>query len=311
MQKNNDILVGKKIRQLREKNGWSIEELALKIPLHKSNVSRMEKYGQGTEIEKLQRLAEIFEVDISEFFKTDEQPVAVPPLRRVFAYIDFTRFPVKIIISLVLILSLFGVISLFNTNEQFKSLMILAGLVLAVLTIVTFIMTHSRFITHELFEKPLVSSRSIKQLNKTRWIHIAYLSANFLTLFLGLGGLLFIYTSVTVDRASQTIVAILMFTIMVTLVSQAIYSFRNPLFKGTLHMKNVNKHLGLSLYSINWLLSAVSLLWIVMNLIVLNQVTIDLQLKLVTLVAGTFHLIYMTIIYLEYIKLIQSYNLPS
>ena len=61
--------LGKRIRQLRLKRGWSQEELALKGKLGRSFAGSVERGERDIRIQTLCKLADVFEITLSELFK--------------------------------------------------------------------------------------------------------------------------------------------------------------------------------------------------------------------------------------------------
>lgn len=58
--------VGKKIAQLRKLRDWTQEQLAHKMGVHKSHVSRWESGQMALKIETLERLAEVFGISLDD-----------------------------------------------------------------------------------------------------------------------------------------------------------------------------------------------------------------------------------------------------
>ncbi|MBZ5524726.1 MAG: helix-turn-helix domain-containing protein [Acidobacteriia bacterium] len=61
--------LGKRIRQLREKRGWSQEEFALKGKLGRSFAGSVERGERDIRIQTLCKLADVFGITLSELFK--------------------------------------------------------------------------------------------------------------------------------------------------------------------------------------------------------------------------------------------------
>jgi len=67
--------IGKKVAQLRKLRDWTQEQLAQKMSVHKSHVSRWESGQMAIKVDTLQKLAEVFGVALDEI--TNGMP-AVP-----------------------------------------------------------------------------------------------------------------------------------------------------------------------------------------------------------------------------------------
>lgn len=67
--------LGKKVAQLRKLRDWTQEELAQKVNVHKSHVSRWESGHMTPRVETLQRLSEIFNVGLEELTGEHSNPV--------------------------------------------------------------------------------------------------------------------------------------------------------------------------------------------------------------------------------------------
>lgn len=73
---NTNIIVGKKVKQLRKKKGWSQEILSIKLELlgiHvcRGSISKIENQNRVVTDEELYGLAKVFNVPIDELFKED------------------------------------------------------------------------------------------------------------------------------------------------------------------------------------------------------------------------------------------------
>jgi len=73
MQTTRDILllIGINIRRLRKERKWSQADLALKVDMHRSYVGAIERGGKNISLDKLARLAIVFEIKIEDLFKVD------------------------------------------------------------------------------------------------------------------------------------------------------------------------------------------------------------------------------------------------
>lgn len=60
---------GERVRQLREKNGWSQEDLAERSGLHRTYVSGVERGVRNPTLEVISRLAAALEVPLSVLMK--------------------------------------------------------------------------------------------------------------------------------------------------------------------------------------------------------------------------------------------------
>ena len=67
--------VGKKVAQLRKLRDWTQEQLAQKMNVHKSHVSRWENGQMSLKLETLEKLAEVLETNLEDL--TSSAP-AVP-----------------------------------------------------------------------------------------------------------------------------------------------------------------------------------------------------------------------------------------
>lgn len=66
--------VGKKFAQLRKLRDWTQEQLAQKMNVHKSHVSRWQSGQMALKVDTLQKLSEVFAVGLDEI--TNSAPVA-------------------------------------------------------------------------------------------------------------------------------------------------------------------------------------------------------------------------------------------
>jgi len=62
------ILLGKKIRNLRKSKQWTQEQLSEKLGINAKSVLRIESGKTFPTIQNLEKLAEIFELDIADLF---------------------------------------------------------------------------------------------------------------------------------------------------------------------------------------------------------------------------------------------------
>ncbi len=60
--------LGRKIRALRLKRGWSQEELAEQVSLHRTYVGSIERGERNISFLNLCKFSKVFEVSLSEFF---------------------------------------------------------------------------------------------------------------------------------------------------------------------------------------------------------------------------------------------------
>jgi transcriptional regulator with XRE-family HTH domain len=64
--------IGSKIRNLRKKEKWTQKELAFKLDVANTSISDYELGNQAVSVDKLEKLCEIFEVDINYFLNEKE-----------------------------------------------------------------------------------------------------------------------------------------------------------------------------------------------------------------------------------------------
>lgn len=62
------VLLGRKIRQLRKERKWTQEHLSELLEINPKSVLRIESGQTFPSIQNLERLAEIFDIDISDLF---------------------------------------------------------------------------------------------------------------------------------------------------------------------------------------------------------------------------------------------------
>ena len=60
---------GKRIRDLRKQKGWSQEELADKVDLHRTYIGAIERGEQSVSIDKIEALAKGLKVSLVELFR--------------------------------------------------------------------------------------------------------------------------------------------------------------------------------------------------------------------------------------------------
>jgi len=63
--------VNDKVRALRELNNWSQEEVAERMQISESSYSRLERGKSKLDLEKLEKLAAIFKIDVAELITSD------------------------------------------------------------------------------------------------------------------------------------------------------------------------------------------------------------------------------------------------
>lgn len=60
---------GKKVRSLRLEKGWSQEELADKVGLHRTYIGSIERGEQNVSIDNIAKLAKTLSISIEELFR--------------------------------------------------------------------------------------------------------------------------------------------------------------------------------------------------------------------------------------------------
>lgn len=60
---------GKRIRDLRKQKGWSQEELADKVDLHRTYIGAIERGEQSVSIDKIEALAKGFRISVEELLR--------------------------------------------------------------------------------------------------------------------------------------------------------------------------------------------------------------------------------------------------
>ncbi|WP_394139624.1 helix-turn-helix domain-containing protein [Cytobacillus oceanisediminis] len=65
--------VGKKIRELRMKNGDTLEQLGTKLNFNYSNLSKIEREIRMPSVELIKEIAEIYDVQLSYFFGKEQE----------------------------------------------------------------------------------------------------------------------------------------------------------------------------------------------------------------------------------------------
>jgi transcriptional regulator with XRE-family HTH domain len=73
------LLVGQKIRQIRKSRRWTQSDLAGRIGVTQSDLSRMENGEYKVGLDTLFRILQVFELSMSHFF---EEPAEVPEIVR-------------------------------------------------------------------------------------------------------------------------------------------------------------------------------------------------------------------------------------
>ena len=62
------VVFGRRVQQLRNREGWSQEKLAEKTGLVRETISRIENGKQGTHFEYVDSIVEAFDISFQEFF---------------------------------------------------------------------------------------------------------------------------------------------------------------------------------------------------------------------------------------------------
>lgn len=65
------VAIGKKLRSLRKKKGWSQEQTAVYLCISQSAYARMEKGGSNSWATSLTKICEVFEITPEELFKQE------------------------------------------------------------------------------------------------------------------------------------------------------------------------------------------------------------------------------------------------
>lgn len=65
------VLLGKKIKSLRKSKGWTQEILSERLGINAKSVLRIENGKTFPTIQNLEKLSQIFEIEISELFNND------------------------------------------------------------------------------------------------------------------------------------------------------------------------------------------------------------------------------------------------
>lgn len=60
---------GNKVKQLREKKGWSQEELARRVGLHRTYIGSIERSERNISLINIEKIAKAFKVNISDLLK--------------------------------------------------------------------------------------------------------------------------------------------------------------------------------------------------------------------------------------------------
>ncbi len=66
------MTVQEKIRSLRELNNWTQEEMAERMNLSQNGYARIERGESKLNLDKLQKIANIFQIDVTELINTDK-----------------------------------------------------------------------------------------------------------------------------------------------------------------------------------------------------------------------------------------------
>lgn len=74
--------IGTKIRNAREYQGYTQQEMALNIPMNQSNYSKIERNLQEPSLFQLKRIAEILQLDLHELLEIDRAPAGQQNARR-------------------------------------------------------------------------------------------------------------------------------------------------------------------------------------------------------------------------------------
>lgn len=67
------MAVNDKIRALRELNNWSQEDMAERLNMSKSSYSRLERDESKLDLSKLEKLAAVFQIDVTELIASDDK----------------------------------------------------------------------------------------------------------------------------------------------------------------------------------------------------------------------------------------------
>ncbi|STZ64078.1 Predicted transcriptional regulator [Moraxella lacunata] len=67
--------INEKLRQLREENHWSQEEMAERMNMSPSGYAKIERGETKLNLDKLQNIAQIFNIDIIELMNNDSKSV--------------------------------------------------------------------------------------------------------------------------------------------------------------------------------------------------------------------------------------------
>lgn len=71
MAKSDDVKLGKRIKEFRKQRGWALRGLAKRCGLSANAISLIERGENSPTVSSLRRLAEAFNVPISDFFQED------------------------------------------------------------------------------------------------------------------------------------------------------------------------------------------------------------------------------------------------
>jgi len=61
--------LGKKVKEIRLKKGYSQEEIAFRCGLHRTYISDIERGGRNVSVENIKKIADAFNIDPSELLK--------------------------------------------------------------------------------------------------------------------------------------------------------------------------------------------------------------------------------------------------
>lgn len=70
--------LGARCRSIRQSNGWSQEELALRAGLHRTYIGSVERGERNVSLVNLQRLADAFGMTLHEFLRFVSAPEELP-----------------------------------------------------------------------------------------------------------------------------------------------------------------------------------------------------------------------------------------
>lgn len=67
--------VQKKIRELRKENDWTQEEMGKRMNLSRNGYAKLESGERKLSLDKLQKIADIFQVDITELLNSNQEGI--------------------------------------------------------------------------------------------------------------------------------------------------------------------------------------------------------------------------------------------